>query len=141
MNPLKEFLQGKGWLIFGSIIGGVLGALTMHLNYAISPGGGAQFAVPLGMGLSVVLGMIGGIVGGVFGSFISGLYVHENAVLNVGASLGVGLVNGFVCGTIVGILLGATNEIWPALLHWPVLLGAIAIVLAISASYLFLKRR
>ncbi len=128
---ILNIFEGKGWLAYGSYLGGVLGALLMHLNQVMPVHGSLTFGLPMGLGLAVALGMIGGLIGGVIGCFVAGRLVKESLVLGVGESLGIGLLNGFLAGTAIGIILGCIHKWWPeAATLANVLLLVVAIVVA-----------
>jgi len=141
MTSLKETIEKKSWLIYGSSVGGALCALLIHLNELMPSEGGISLGLPMGLALSTALGMIAGLVGGVFGSFISGALAGEDVFLNIGQSLGIGLINGFIVGTIVGIGLGLLHE-WKSEIVTPtVLLYATgAVILLAIIGYLIKKR-
>lgn len=101
-----ELFREKRWLLWGSLIGGIVGALLMYLNEMMPVHEAITLGMPPGLGYAVILGMIGGLVGGAIGSFIAGRLAHEDVVIGLGESLGVGLVNGFLAGTLAGLVMG-----------------------------------
>ncbi|MFH1830425.1 MAG: hypothetical protein ABH871_06590 [Pseudomonadota bacterium] len=115
MSILKSVFTGKGWLAYGSYMGGALGALLLHLNQILPVHSALTFGMPMGLGLAVALGMIGGLIGGVIGCFVGARLAREGLVMGVGESLGVGLLNGFLVGTAVGIILGFIHRWWPGI--------------------------
>lgn len=142
MNILKKFLEGKGWLLYGSLVGGILGALAMHLNAVLSPGGALLAGMPLGFPEAIGLGMIGGLGGGAIGSFLAGMAAREEIVFNIGASLGIGLINGFMIGVVVGVIMGGLHNWHPNLTSPSALMIFFAIVVAVAAVvYLVMKKR
>ncbi|MBT3182234.1 MAG: hypothetical protein HN337_06995 [Deltaproteobacteria bacterium] len=139
MSWLKDFLEGKGWLLYGSIFGGILGALALQINFQVSPDERMLLSLPMGIPTMVGLGMIGGLAGGVIGSFVTGLYVHEGVVFSLGVSLGIGLLNGFIVGVLLGLLLGCMNLICPGCLSTPRLIGLMAITIIIAVVIYLLR--
>jgi len=115
MSSFWDIITGKKWVAYGSQVGGVLGALLIHLNELLPASNQLTFGLQIGFALAVALGMIGGILGGVFGSLISGALAGEDIVLNIGKSLGIGMMNGFLTGTLTGLVLGLLR-IWKP--HW-----------------------
>lgn len=140
MKIIKDLFTDKKWLAFGSLTGGALGALLIHINEFMPLSIQGTFDLPMGMGLAVALGMVGGILGGVIGSFISGAIVKEEVVVNVGQSLGVGLINGFILGTIIGVALGLLHK-WRADLITPVTLSIFIGGVVVIALLVFLVGR
>ena len=141
MDFFSELFREKRWLAYGSCLGGVLGALVIHLNEALPSTGGLSFGLPMGLALAVGLGMVGGMVGGVIGSFIAGTFVKEDVALNVGESLGVGLLNGFIVGTAVGISIGLVHRYSAEVVSPLSLAAACAVVVAVSLVIHRISRR
>lgn len=140
MPIMDKFIIGKGWLAYGSFVGGVLGALIMHLNEVLNSHAQLIFDIQMGLTLAVALGMVGGMLGGVIGSLISGRLAKENIVLNVGESLGIGLVDGFLSGTLTGIIMGLIHMWKPKFLSPGTLLIIMALVIAPAALVFALWR-
>ncbi len=139
MNWLKKLFEGRGWLLYGSIFGGVLGALAMLISFQVSPDERMVLSLPMGITSMIGLGMIGGFTGGVIGSFVAGTYVHEGLVFNIGASLGIGLMNGFVTGALLGFFLGCANAIHDGCVSTAILIGLMAITIIIAVVIYLLR--
>jgi hypothetical protein len=139
MTIMNRFFRNKGWLAYGSILGGVIGTLLIHLNEVINGNAQLTFGVQMGLPLAAALGMIGGIFGGVAGSFICGVIAHEGIALNLGEALGVGLIYGFLSGTSTGVLIGLIQRWRPEILSAGPLLVIMTVVIALAI--LFYARR
>ncbi len=140
MTWLKDTVEQKHWLFFGSSVGGALCALLIHLNELMPANDRISLGLPMGMALSTALGMIAGLIGGVFGSFISGALAGEDVFLNIGQSLGIGLINGFFVGTLVGVGLGLLHTWKPEIMTPTTLMYFIGGVIALSIIAYAIKR-
>jgi hypothetical protein len=132
MRIMERLIKGRGWLMYSSSSGGVLGALLMIVNEVANAHAQLAFGIKMGLPLTTALGMIGGILGGAVGCFIGGRLAKEEIVINVGESLGVGLLNGFLCGTAAGFLMGFVYRWRPELLSTGPLLALMAVVIVVS---------
>jgi|GEM_PF-2679208 hypothetical protein len=140
MPIMDKLFRDKGWLAYGSFVGGVFGALIMHLNEALNSHPQLTLDIQMSLTLAVALGMVGGILGGVIGSLISGRLAKENIVLNVGESLGIGLVDGFLSGTLTGIIMGLIHMWKPKFLSAGTLLIIMALVIAVAVLVFAIRR-
>lgn len=143
MKIIKDLFTDKRWLAFGSLTGGALGAILIHINEFMPLSVQTTFDLPMGMGLAVALGMVGGMMGGMIGSFICGAIFKEEMAINIGQSLGVGLLNGFLIGTIIGVILGYLHRLNPFFVT-PItllLMTTAVIILAFVIYYVGVKRK
>jgi hypothetical protein len=137
-NYFTVLFSKKRWLLYGSCLGGVIGALLMHLNESFHVHGALSFGIPMGMGLAVALGMVGGLVGGVLGAFIASRSAHEDLVMGLGESMGVGLMNGFLTGTATGAVMGAVHTWWP---HHAVFSNLVLLSASLVVALLLMRRK
>lgn len=137
MSFIDDIIAGKRWLFYGSLIGGSMGALLIHINELMPQEGGLTLGLKLGLISATALGMIGGIIGGVIGSLLSGFFAGEDIFVNVGVSLGIGLTNGFIAGTFIGFGLGCLHKWWPHLITPNTILMFVGLV-ALATIILFL---
>ena len=141
MNFVNDILGGKRWLFYGSIMGGLIGALLILLNQLMPQEGQIVLGLKMGPVLTTALGMIGGILGGVIGSLLSGFFSGEDVFMNIGGSLGIGLTNGFLSGTTIGLAAGLINRWKPHLITPKSILIIIAILAAVALISHFFRRR
>ena len=140
MPIMDKLIRDKGWLAYGSFVGGSLGALIMHLNEILNSHAQLTFDIQMGLTLAVALGMVGGMLGGAIGSLISGRLAKEDIVLNVGESLGIGLVDGFLSGTLTGVGIGLIHMWKPEFLSAGPLLIIMALVIAVAVLVFVVRR-
>ncbi len=127
---ISKIISGKGRIIlWGSLIGGVVGSLLMQINELVGSTGQSTLGLEMGPLLTTALGMIGGLIGGAMGSFIAGAIVHEKIFINIGSSMGIGLVNGFISGTIAGVAIGYLRLYKPELVTTATLGALIALTI------------